>query len=227
MLPRTHLTLVLIIPIACAIFGAAIYSRLPDPCPTHWNFRGEADKFGPPWQLAYGLPLVELGLAILLIALPWLGPFRANFDRFRVIYGRIAVTVMTGIAAINVVFTLKAAGHPIHIGAAFSIIFGLLLAVLGNWMGKIRRNLYVGIRTPWTIANDLVWERTHRIGGKFIVVGGLLTAIVGLFAPSDKTCFIVAMSWLAALVAWAMIYSCWLYHRVGSVDQLNPANGGN
>lgn len=225
MIPRVHFVLMLMIPAAGAAFGAALYARLPDPCPTHWNIHGEADAFGPRWELAFGVPLMSAGLAGLLLVLPLLGPFRANFERFRTTYGRIGVTILTAIGAVHVALVLKATGRPIQLGAAFCIIFGLVLAVLGNWMGKLRRNFYVGIRTPWTIANDLVWERTHRVGGRLIVVGGLVSAAVGLAAPSDRVCFIVFMSWIGLLIAWAMVYSCWLYRRTGGVDQLSPANG--
>jgi len=49
----------------------------------------------------------------------------------------------------------------------------LLLALLGNLMGKVRRNFYIGVRTPWTLANERVWNATHRFAGKTLVAGGL------------------------------------------------------
>ena len=176
MIPRIHLMISLALILGGAAFGGAMYSRLPDPSPTHWNIHGVADGFGPPWELAFGVPIVLAGLMVVLAVLPLLGPFRANFERFRVVYGRVCVTIAVAIIAMHVVFVLKGAGHAIHVGSALSIIVGSLLAVLGNWMGKLRRNMYVGIRTPWTIANDLVWERTHRVGGR--VMAGLGGGVV-------------------------------------------------
>src|SRR5262249_13952430 len=96
---------------------------------------------------------------------------------------------------------------------------GVMFSVLGNWMGKIRRNFYVGIRTPWTLANDEVWERTHRSGGKVMMLIGAISAITGFFA-SDTTCFIVLISGVGVLVLWALGYSLYWYRKIGRVDDL-------
>ena len=66
----------------------------------------------------------------------------------------------------------------------FFRIVGLLLLVIGNYMGKVRKNFFVGIRTPWTLASDEVWMRTHHLGGWLFVVGGLIIAVAGLVAPA-------------------------------------------
>lgn len=220
MIPRVHMMISAVLILAGAGFGAAMYSRLPDPSPTHWNIHGVADGFGPRWELAFGVPVVLAGLMVVLAFLPLLGPFRSNFERFRVVYGRVCVTVAVAMVAMHVVMVLKAAGREIHVGSAFSIIFGVLFAVLGNWMGKLRRNMYVGIRTPWTIANDVVWERTHRIGGRIMMACGGVIAIAGLMGLGDTACFAVVMSSIGALVAWSFVYSYVIYRRVGAVDEL-------
>ncbi len=220
MIPRIHLLISLALILGGAAFGGAMYSRLPERVATHWNMHGVADGFGPRWELAFGVPVVLAGVMLLLALLPMMGPFRANFERFRVVYGRVCVTVAAAMVAIHVVIVLKGTGRAIDIGAAMAVICGVLFAVLGNWMGKLRRNLYVGIRTPWTIANDVVWERTHRVGGRIMMVCGAVIAAAGLMGLRDTTCFIVVMSSVGVLVAWSFVYSYVIYRRVGAVDEL-------
>jgi len=64
-------------------------------------------------------------------------------------------------------------GHRLDVGRAIIGGVCLLLALLGNLMGKVRRNFYIGVRTPWTLANERVWNATHRFAGKTLVAGGL------------------------------------------------------
>jgi uncharacterized membrane protein len=187
--------------------------------PVHWNIKGEADRFGPPWELAILMPAILLGLSLLLVALPAIGPFKANFARFRETYGRVCVTIVAGLVGVHGVILAKAAGADLSIGAALAIVIGLMLALMGNWFGKIRRNLYVGIRTPWTIANDRVWEKTHRLGGKLFIIVGLASAVAGFLAP-DVVCFVILVGGTLGATLWAVFYSLYWYRKLGEVDDL-------
>jgi uncharacterized membrane protein len=145
---------------------------------------------------------------------------RDSFQRMRDTYGRICVIVMGGISAIQVLILIKAAGAPLSMNGAFGTIFGLMLAGVGNWLGKVRRNFWCGIRTPWTLANDTVWERTHRWGARIMVVYGLVIAVSALLLPPIGF-FAVALGGGVLLVAWCLAYSYWEYRRVGQVDQMH------
>lgn len=101
-----------------------------------------------------------------------------------------------------------------------AIVIRLLLAALGNWMGKLLRNFYIGIRTPWTIANDEVWDRTHRLSGPLFVIHGLAVVICGLFAP-ERICFWFLMVGLGAIALLCTVYSIVVYHRLGAADELS------
>ncbi len=223
MIPRRHLIMMLLLVVAAGAVSIAFYDRLPAQAPTHWNIRGEADDWSDRWKLAVAGPGFGLGLTMLLTGLPLLGPFRRNFERFRTTYGRICVTSMTALAAIHTVAVVKATGYPLEIGATLSIVVGLLLAVIGNWLGKVRRNFYIGIRTPWTIANDVVWEKTHRVGSKLMVLVGLVAAAAGFVAPS-WLCFVILVGGVLLLFVWAMAYSLYWYRRLGAEDELAPAS---
>lgn len=224
MISRTHQWLMGLCVAAEFVLGAAFYPRLPDPCPIHWNLSGQVDDHGPRWVMAFLFPAISAVIALMLIVLPRLGPFRANFERFSITYGRICVSILAAFAAMELVLLLAASGHPLNVGNALAVVLGLMIALLGNWFGKLRRNLYVGIRTPWTIANDTVWERTHRMGGRLFVGVGLASAGVGLASAPSWLCFVVLMGGLLGVTAWSIAYSLIWYRRLGQVDDLAPPN---
>jgi uncharacterized membrane protein len=172
------------------------------------------------------LPACTLGVAALMVAFPLLGPLRRNFEQFRGTYGRICITIVAGLLGIHLVVLLKAAGHELRIGATLAIVIGLMLAVMGNWLSKVRRNFYIGIRTPWTLANETVWEKTHRLGAKLFVIQGLVSAASGLFAP-DWVCFVVLIGGLGLIGLWAVLYSLLCYRRLGQKDDLSSEPVGD
>jgi uncharacterized membrane protein len=221
-IPRKHLVLIALIILAEGVFTAAMYPRMPQRVPTHFGFSGEADRYGSPLEVALFTPLATVAMVGLLAGLPLLGPFRANFEKFKPTYGRIAVTVIGALAAVQVVFVLAAMGVVTNVTAAMCVVMGLLLAVLGNWMGKIRRNFYVGIRTPWTLASDEVWRRTHRLGGRLLMVAGLAGAAAGLAAP-PLVAFVLLFGALIAAALWSVVYSLVVYRSLGGRDDLSPS----
>ncbi len=220
MIPRAHLWTLIGIELLIILVSAVLFGSLPDPVAVHYNLKGEPDRYGSPWTLALLMPAISAAMIGLLVFLPLLGPFRRNFEQFRVIYGRICVAALASFLGIHLVIMLKGAGYPIDIGRALAIILGLLFAVLGNWFGKIRRNFYVGIRTPWTLANDQVWERTHRLGGRLFAAVGLAAAISGLVAPA-WACFIVLMGGVAVASVWSVVYSIYWYKKLEQVDDMS------
>lgn len=219
MICRRHLAVMAALILVDLVATAAVYRQLPDPSPTHWNLQGQPDAFGPPWKLAFVVPGVAAGLMVLLAVLPILGPFRQNFERFRVTYGRMCTLVVAVILAFHAVFMADALGRHIAVGRSLAIICGAMFMVMGNWLGKIRRNFYVGIRTPWTLVNERVWEKTHRAGGKLMVCIGVVSIGLGLFA-NEQVCTIGFFSGLGVLVAWSLVYSFVVYRRMGHVDDV-------
>jgi hypothetical protein len=61
-----------------------------------------------------------------------------------------------------------------------TVATGVLLLAIGNYLGKARRNAIFGLRTPWTLADGTVWDRTHRFTGVGMVLGGLTLIGLGL-----------------------------------------------
>lgn len=213
-LRRAHL-ISLGLTMASFAIALALYSRLPDPVPTHWNLRGQVNGWTPkPWG-AYALPLTQLGTLLFLILAPRLSPRGFSVARFGRAYAKIEVALMLFFTLMIAVGHGDAAGlHIVSMPHFVSVAVGLLFVILGNYFGKLTPNFYMGIRTPWTLASPEVWSRTHRLGGWLFVAGGLILAVSGLFHPS----FVLFVIVLVTILVIPLVYSVVIYRTLDRND---------
>ena len=190
--------------------AAALYARLPEAMPTHWNLRGQADGFTPkPWG-PFLLPLVMAGVWLLFLVLPRVSPQGYRIERFQNVFAIFQAATLALLFLVNTLVLLAGVGVPVPMDRAIQAGVGLLLIVLGNFMGKITKNFFVGIRTPWTLASDEVWLRTHRLGGKLFVVAGGVVLVSGLFGGGPVP-LAVAVAVAAGI---PIVYSFVIYRRI-------------
>jgi uncharacterized membrane protein len=157
-----------------AIVTVAVYPRLPDFVPTHWNLHNQPNGYSHKYMLFVFGPGFMAGIILLMRALPWLSPKNFEVDSFRSSYLQIMLMLVCMFAYFQGLIIWGALGHSMNVGRAVIGGVCLLFALLGNLMGKIRRNFYIGIRTPWAIANERVWNATHRFAARTLVIGGLI-----------------------------------------------------
>jgi uncharacterized membrane protein len=166
---------------AMFILAAAVWNTMPDSIPVHFGFNGQADRYGGKFEGLLSMPLTASGLYLLFLFLPRIDPKGERYQRFAGSYTIIRTAVIALLAAIQVVIILQSKGVAVDVSTVVTLAMGLLFVVLGNYMGKIRPNWFVGIRTPWTLSSEESWNKTHRLGGKIFVVLGLLMAAASLF----------------------------------------------
>jgi uncharacterized membrane protein len=180
--------------IVAIVTGAAgwLSTTLPEQIPSHWNIRGEVDGYGGKWTL-FVLPVWMLAMMLLFYFLPALSPKPFEIDAFRStsLYIMVLVVAMFGYlegVILYVVHQTVAKEPSIDLGRAFSTGIFLFFALMGNVLGKVRKNFYMGVRTPWTLASDRVWNDTHRLAAWLMVAAGAIG---------------IAMTWLGAPI-WAL-----------------------
>jgi uncharacterized membrane protein len=196
-----------------------LYSSLPDPMPSHWNAAGEVDgTMALPWG-ALIFPLVMLGLWLLFLALPAISPRGFRMSRFMGVYATIINTLLAFLLLIAGVVLAASLGHAVDISRIVPIGVGVLFVVIGNYLGKTTRNFFLGIRTPWTLASDEVWRRTHRLAGWLFVLAGLTIAATGVFNVIWVWLF-VGVVLTAALVP--VVYSFLVYRRLEGFSDDDP-----
>lgn len=196
------------------------YPQLPAMVPVHWNAHGQVNGWAPRWQLFLYGPGVMLALVGIFAALPWLSPKRFEVDSFRPTYLYIMIVIVAIFAYIQILTLLTALGPALDVGRAVEGGISLLIALLGNVLGKVRRNFYVGVRTPWTIANERVWNATHRLAAKTFFAGGLLGLIAVLFR--GPFWLPIALFLVAAFIP--VVYSLIFYKQLEHRGELNGQN---
>jgi uncharacterized membrane protein len=192
------------------------YPQLPPVVPIHWDAHGQINGWGPKWSLFFYGPGMMLGIVLLFSALPWLSPKKFGVDSFRSTYLYIMVMIVAMLAYCQLLIVISALGVALDVSRAVEGGVCLMIALLGNVLGKVRRNFFVGIRTPWTIANEQVWNATHRLGAKTFFAGGLL----GLVAVILRAPFWLPVTAVIVAVLIPVIYSLMFYKQLERRSEL-------
>jgi uncharacterized membrane protein len=202
---------VLLIALAFAI-SIVVYNRLPDPMPTHWNMHGEVDDYSSRPVGAFLMPLIMIGIAALIPVLPKIDPRGRNYEKFDTTYFTIMNATITLMLVIHVFALAAALGSSVSVGRVVPAAAGLLLIVIGNLLPRVRPNWMVGIRNPWTLSSDRVWERAHRVGGYLMLALGVLLLLSGPLAPPMAT-VVLALGGVIAVGIGLTVYSYILWRQ--------------
>lgn len=202
MLKTWIVTLVILI---VAIVGILI---MPDIIPTHFGPSGEPDAWGTKYSVLM-YPIAVVVVTILAVPLMKLDPKLENYERFEKYYYNFFFGFALFFLVIEIANIAIALGMTVNVGSVISFTMGIFMAFIGNMMPKIKQNFSFGIKVPWTLADEEVWFKTHRLGGKMFVLGGVLM-MVGAFIPgSQKVWLLLAAILVMVLVTFA--YSVIIY----------------
>jgi uncharacterized membrane protein len=191
--------------VATLVFSLVMYSRLPERLPLHWSLNGAIDRYGTRAEGAFLLP----GLMILVWAfmrfVPRIDPRRANYAKFGDTYDLIVNSLLALFAVMHVALIGTALGWPVAMERVIPALVGLQFIILGNALPRARPNWWFGIRTPWTLSNDRVWTRTHRVGG-YLLAGAGIVLLIAATLPRAWT-FVLGIAAVAAASLGSLIYS--------------------
>lgn len=184
----------------------AAFSRLPERVPVHWDAAGNVDRYGSRLEGTLMLPAAILLLAILIPVLPRIDPRRANYEKFRPTYHLVMNATLTMMLAIHLAALGSALGFDVPLERLVPVGVGILFLVLGNALPRARPNWMFGIRTPWTLSNDRVWERTHRVGGYLMFAAGLAVLLSALL-PAGRASTLVLVASVVVVSLGSVVYS--------------------
>lgn len=192
------------------VMSIYFYPSLPDKMPIHWDIHGEVNRYGSKLFGAFGMPLIILGIYLLYVVLPYIDPKRKNYEGFKPTYQLFKYIIIIFFFCFHTMTLLNAIGVKIDILTFIQVSISLLFILMGNAMGRVKHNYFIGIKTPWTLASEEVWKKTHRLSAPLWVTGGILNLI--LFSLGVKVySFIVIIIIISIIPA---IYSYIVYKKI-------------
>jgi uncharacterized membrane protein len=206
---RTTIIISLIVILVATIASIIVYPYLPEIAASHWDASGQVNGYMPRFWAAFLMPIVSVGLLFLLLAVPSIDPLKANIAKFRNYYNGFVLVIVVFMLIIHGITLAWNLGYDrFNIGNAIVPAVGLIFIVAGFMMAKAKRNFFIGIRTPWTLSNDTVWDETHKLGSKLFIGAGIVSFLSAFFGEIGFwVMFIVIM--IAAIVPIVYSYMLW------------------
>jgi len=197
LLPRYRLALGLVLVVIAAT--VLCFNRLPDTLPMHWDLHGQPTNYMPRWLAAWIMPITA---AMVVIWLIWqLTPKRTN---------TIVINSVAGLMCYFTAVSLFTAMHPTASPVPYFFMgIGVFLMAVGNILGKLTWDYFVGLRTYWTVDDPRVWERTHRASAPVYVLAGAAILIASLAHASP----LVPVALLIATVLYPILHSYIIWRR--------------
>jgi len=201
--------------IVLVLLGAGVsiwlYPSLPDRIPTHWNINGKIDGYGSKQWAVFLMPAFMVGMLVLFYFLPALSPKHFEVDTFKPTYLYIMVVVTALFVYLHLVILYavwKGVAQNEQFDPGRPLIAGifLMLALMGNVLGKVRRNFYIGVRVPWTLASDRVWNDTHRLAAWLMVAAGLIGFILTLIGVPVVYAFVLLIGSALIPVVYSFVH---------------------
>ena len=174
--------------------------------PVHWNINGEPNQYAGKFLGLFMMPIVVMVVILLLTFLPRIEPRKKNINLSMKAYNLIIISIILVFATLHIVMIMNALGKSLSIGKIVPALIGVLFIVIGNYMGKIRSNFMLGIKTPWTLSSELSWNKTHRLGGRLFILSGFLI-IISSFMLSGTARMIILLISVFGTVIISFIYS--------------------
>lgn len=193
------------------IIGIYFYSLLPDKVASHWNARGEVDGYMSKFGGLFLMPIISLVLLLLFIIIPKIDPLKHNIEKFRKYFNGFIVLMMLFLFYLYILTILWNIGVRFNFVHLLVPIFSIFFYYCGILIQKAQRNWFIGIRTPWTLSNEQVWNKTHKIGGILFKIAGIIS-LIGILLPEYALFFVICPVIIASL--FPVIYSYFEYQKL-------------
>lgn len=192
------------------LVGVYFYSQMPDRMASHWNAQGEVDGYmSKGWGLFF-MPLMSAGLLLLFLIIPKIDPLKENIKKFRKYFDGFIVLLMLFLFYVYLLTIFWNIGARFNMSQLMIPAMGILFYYCGILVENAKRNWFIGIRTPWTLSSEAVWDKTHKIGGRLFKIAGVV-AFLGIFFPKQSILFVLIPVLL--VTAYTLIYSYFEYQK--------------
>jgi uncharacterized membrane protein len=184
--------------------GIYLYPQMPDRFPSHWNAAGQVDGYLPKFWGLFLLPLMEAGLFLLFLVIPRIDPLKHNIQKFRRYFDGFIFLLMAFFLYIYLLTILWAFGFTFQFVLAMVPAFSVLFYYAGVLTENSKQNWFIGIRTPWTLSSEKVWDKTHKLGGKLFKAAAII-GLAGLLFQDYAIWFVILP--VVFVAAYTIVYS--------------------
>jgi uncharacterized membrane protein len=193
------------------VVGFYLWQHFPSIVPTHWGINGEVNGWSGPLFAAFFLPALMLTMYLLFLFMPYIDPKKDQYAAFSSVYHNFKDLMVAFLFILYFMTGLNGLGYQVDISFYVPIMVGALFIIIGIFMRKVKMNWFVGVRTPWTMSSETVWEKTNRLSFWVFVASGLLMAATALFTWRIKVILFILSIGLIILIL--PIYSFILYTK--------------
>jgi uncharacterized membrane protein len=198
--------------VAAMLAGLLLWNKLPEQMASHWDVNDQVNGYMPKFWGVFMMPLVTLGMSVLFLVIPAIDPLKANIAKFREAFNLFIALIVAFMLYIHALTLAWSLGYTnFKMSTSMLPAMGLLFIFIGFMLRKAKRNFYIGIRTPWTLSSDYVWDKTHQLGATLFMASGLLTFIGGIFGGMAAFWFLFVP--LIGSTIFLLVYSYALYQR--------------
>ena len=184
--------------------GFVLYPGMPENFASHWNIQGEANGYSSKMFGVFFLPALSTIILGFFLLIPKIDPLGKNIEGFRKYYDMLVLLVIGFMSYLYLLTLLWNTGHTFDMVQMLAPAFGVLFYCLGILLGNAKRNWFVGIRTPWTLSSDVVWDKTHKMGGKLFKAAGVV-AFLGVLVPAYALLLVIVP--VIAVAVYTFVYS--------------------
>lgn len=192
---------------------------MPERVPAHYNFAGEVTRFGLKYELLI-MPVLTLAVAGFLYPLSHYSAKKSERGKQnqKTLFacGQIVSVCFCVLSVVMAYYSGNATENigQTHAYRIMAFVLSIMFVLMGNLLPKCKRGelfwLRVGFRTPWTVRDDEVWNKTNRVGGYYMVAAGVLGAVLSILLP-DMWGFLAVIALIVLVSVGGIIYSWKLY----------------
>jgi len=206
--------IILIILLSFIIGIYSYYNIKEDKIISHWNIKGQVDGYMPKFWGIFLIPLISLGIYLIFLLIPKIDPLKKNIKKFRKYYNLLILILILFLFYIFILIILSNFKYKLNINTMLMPAIGVLFFCIGIIMKKLKRNWFIGIRTPWTLSSDKVWKKTHYLGSLLFKFTGVILLFGIFFSPKYFLWFILIPIFVLAI--WLVLYSYLEYKKLGT-----------
>lgn len=199
---------IIVVSFILAIF---LYPRMPEQMASHWNSQGEVDDYMTKFWGLFLMPIISVVSFILFLLIPRLDPLKKNIDKFRKYYDNFIVLFMAFLFYVYLLTIFFNLGFRFNMTEMILPAFAILFVYVGVLLENAKKNWFIGIRTPWTLSNDKVWDKTHKLSGTLFKVAGLFM-VGGMFF--NEYAFLFLLIPLIVICIVPIVYSYVEYKKI-------------